>query len=97
MIGRLAGIHPPGDHQPSSSPEFGIVGQTHMSFKKPGMPFVLAWVTSKPKPPNSQRLPDLSVQAMAKSLPPGVFALGDTNGGDAMGVPAVQVGAKAVP
>src|SRR5579862_8881633 len=97
MIGRLAGIHPPGDHQPSSSPELGVVGHTHMSFKKPGMPFEPVWVTSKPKPPNSQLLPFLSVQAMAKSRPPGVFVFGDTNGGDKMGVPADQVGSEAAP
>src|ERR1700731_1125531 len=61
------------------------------------MPSVLVWVASKPKPPNNQRFPFLSVQAMAKSLPPGVFVLEVANGGDAMGVPTVQLDSEAVP
>src|SRR5215471_20072563 len=96
-IGRLAGIQAPGSHQPSSRPVLGIVGQTHISFKRPGMPLLFWCVTSKPAPPNNQRFPFLSVQVMAESLPPGVLSFSEAKGGGGIGVLGVQVGSLAPP
>src|SRR5438552_9891736 len=54
-------------------------------------------VTSKPNPPNSHRFPFLSVQAIAKSLPPGVFEFEVAKGGCGIGLPDVQDDTVAVP
>src|SRR5579859_1525146 len=61
------------------------------------MPSVFWCVTSKPNPPNSHRLPFLSVQVMAKSLPPGVFEFEVAKGGCGMGLPDFQEFSTAVP
>src|SRR6266581_5963671 len=61
------------------------------------MPSVFWCVTSKPNPPNSHRFPFLSVQDMAKSLPPGVFAFEVAKGGCGIGLPDVQEDTRAVP
>src|SRR5579859_11978 len=92
VIDRSAGSHPPGDHQPITfSPVLGIVvGQTHMSFKRPGAGFVVPVVvppTSSPRPPNIHLPPLLSVQVIGKSRPPGELSFAVANGGCGIGLP----------
>src|SRR5258708_26545613 len=87
LIVRSAGIQTPEGSQPVSLPK--RLGQTHISFNSPGTPSTEGWITSKPWPPKSQRFPLLSVQAIGKSLPPGVLAFAVANAGDKIGCPAV--------
>src|SRR5258707_9103873 len=54
------------------------LSQNQRSFKNPGTWAPKGDLDGKPKPPKSHFRPELSLQVMAKSLPPGVFVSAGT-------------------